>query len=510
VFTVVFEARPANAARLRALVLDMKEAERVGSPSFAHLRQAVPSLHFMSVSVCADNNYDPMLVIEVNFDGRPGWFWGQLEAALGPRLREMLRCCKTPAAGWGSLFAAVTAPGSRAPLAPLFEAAARRPAAFHQGNRGLTCARIQDEAALFLALRTLADDVSLRAEAPVAIHGKLRGNLLPDFPWLSQTPPARVGVLEGLRDFLRFVVHLALIIAVLVLPAGLLALGFPSFRLPAALALVAMTSALRLRDLDTLDGRASPATWLAALLALAVGVAPIPPKLAAVLAAVAVADHVAPFWAATLIAGAVASALSLLVWVRLLERADPALDAPHPDPRIQAEISRTEDCSPLNHMVSTVAIKPGILRAILIRVGLRTVRCFLGFTARTGYLGTLRTIHFANWTIVSGGGRLLFNTNYDGSWESYLDDFIEKTRHGLTLAWTSTVGFPRTRMLLGHGAQQGRLFKAWARNTMSQSLFWYSAYALTVDQIERNVRLANGLRKASLSPKEAAQWLVDV
>lgn len=509
-FTVVFEARPANAARLRALVTNLKEAERVGSPPFGRLRQVLPTLHFMSVSVCSDGNYDPMLAIEVNFDGRPGWFWGQLDAAIGPRLREILRCCKPPTTGCGRLFAAVTAPGSMAPIAPLLEAAARAPAVFHQGNRGLTCLRIQDEGALFLALRPLADAAPLRGQAPDVIHAELRAKLLPAFPWLSQTPPPRVGVIEGLADLLRLVTLLVFLLAALALPASLLALGFASFRLPVALVLGVSALLLHLRDLDTMDGRTSLATWLAALAALAAAAAPLPEAATRFLATVPVADHRGLFWSATLVLGVVASFMSLLVWARRLERADPALDAPHPDPRIQEEIARTEDSSPLNHMVSVSVIKPGILRAILIRVGLYAILCNLRLTARDGYVGSMRTIHFANWTVVSGGARILFNSNYDGSWEAYLDDFIEKARRGLTLAWTSTVGFPRTHLLIGKGAAQGRQFKAWARHTMSQTLFWYSAYMLTVDQIERNARIANGLRQAALSPKEAAQWLIDV
>ena len=46
---------------------------------------------------------------------------------------------------------------------------------------------------------------------------------------------------------------------------------------------------------------------------------------------------------------------------------------------------------------------------------------------------------------------------------------------------------------------------------MAVSRFWYSAYKdLTVDQIERNARIADGLRKATLNQKEAAAWARDL
>jgi len=61
------------------------------------------------------------------------------------------------------------------------------------------------------------------------------------------------------------------------------------------------------------------------------------------------------------------------------------------------------------------------------------------------------------------------------------------------------------------GASHGREFKAWARHSMAVNRFWYSAYKdLTVDQIERNNRLANGLRKISLEPQKAMTWALDL
>ena len=113
----------------------------------------------------------------------------------------------------------------------------------------------------------------------------------------------------------------------------------------------------------------------------------------------------------------------------------------------------------------------------------------------------MRTIHFAHWAFVSNGSRLMFFSNFDHNWESYLDDFI-KAHGGLTLAWGSCVGFPPTRFLVLDGASHGRQFKAWARHSMAVSRFWFSAYKdYTVDQIERHARIANGLRKPTLTPK---------
>ena len=174
-------------------------------------------------------------------------------------------------------------------------------------------------------------------------------------------------------------------------------------------------------------------------------------------------------------------------------------------------MTQREDWIPQNHMGSVVLVRPGILRTALFRAGHRGLGLVLRAVATDGYLGSMRTIHFAHWAFVSNGSRLMFFSNFDHSWDSYLDDFIEKAHGGLTLAWGSGVGFPPTRFLVLDGASHGRQFKNWARHSMAVSRFWFSAYKdYTVNQIERHGRIADGLRKTSLTPKEAAAWARDL
>ena len=215
-------------------------------------------------------------------------------------------------------------------------------------------------------------------------------------------------------------------------------------------------------------------------------------------------------WSAGSVAVTVAG---LLVWLRWLERRDASQDAPPVDPRMLREMARREDWIPQNHMGSVVLIKPGVLRTVIIRLGHRGLHLLLRVLPRTrqGYLGSMRTIHFAHWARVNNNSRLMFFSNFDQTWESYLDDFIEKAHAGLTLAWSCGVGFPPTRFLVKDGASHGRQFKEWARHSMAVSRFWYSAYKdLTAEQVERNYRIACGLRKKQLSEKEAAAWINDL
>ncbi|MEZ5800576.1 MAG: hypothetical protein R3D29_09045 [Nitratireductor sp.] len=55
--------------------------------------------------------------------------------------------------------------------------------------------------------------------------------------------------------------------------------------------------------------------------------------------------------------------------------------------------------------------------------------------------------------------KLIFQTNYDGSWESYLEDFITLVHGGQTMAWNNGVGFPRTNWFFLDGARDGDRFK---------------------------------------------------
>ena len=159
-----------------------------------------------------------------------------------------------------------------------------------------------------------------------------------------------------------------------------------------------------------------------------------------------------------------------------------------------------------NHMVNLSHVKPGRFR----RFTLRLVLWFANLRARTqtnGTLGGIPSIHFAHWSQIDNGRRLLFLSNYDGSWENYLDDFIDKASRGLTAIWSHTVEFPRTRWLVKGGAEDGPNFKAIARARQVPTNVWYSAYPdLTVQQIDKNSTIREQLF-APLDETAERAWL---
>jgi hypothetical protein len=248
--SVTLEVKLESEDRLAALIDQLHDRRAPGqkpassNDDFGWFMRGVPSVHFLSMNVFPGADYDPLFVLEANFDGPPSVFWGQLEAAIGADLRAMLRCCKKPLTRNGTLYDAVTARDSRAPVAPYFEAQTSQPTVFHHGNRGMTRDRILDERTLFLAIR---EEIATahgpgsspyRGSTPAKIHGDLRKALLPAYGWLGERAPARVPFLTRVGDFARLIIFAILVIVALALPGLILGTIMPAKRYFILLALV--------------------------------------------------------------------------------------------------------------------------------------------------------------------------------------------------------------------------------------------------------------------------------
>src|SRR5262249_26582502 len=83
-----------------------------------------------------------------------------------------------------------------------------------------------------------------------------------------------------------------------------------------------------------------------------------------------------------------------------------------------------EDIVTQNQMTVIVRIKPSMWSRVLLRLVL-WAGSRVGQNSN-GALSGISTIHFARWVIIDNGTKLLFESNYDGSWERYIDDFIDK------------------------------------------------------------------------------------
>ena len=225
--------------------------------------------------------------------------------------------------------------------------------------------------------------------------------------------------------------------------------------------------------------------------------------------------HPILFAIALLISVLVAFAVAILVGtgllyakLRQLEGGD-WISSRAPDPTTLAEIVARENHPDYahNHMVSLTERKPGWLRYFTSRLSFFAIATLGPRLYKPGHLGDVGTIHFARWITVPGTRDLIFFSNYGGSWESYLEDFITLAHAGLTSVWSNTVGFPRTTNLVGDGATDGERFKRYARQSMLPTRFWYSAYPpLTTDMIRANADIRRGLSGA-MTEDAAQRWL---
>ena len=160
-----------------------------------------------------------------------------------------------------------------------------------------------------------------------------------------------------------------------------------------------------------------------------------------------------------------------------------------------------------NHMISVTQLKPGFTRMMTIRLAFWLVLGLASRQFRPGFLGDIGTIHFARWVTLPGTRQVVFLSNFGGSWESYLEDFITKAHNGLTAVWSNTVGFPKAQNLFQLGATDGERFKRYARASMVHTPFWYSAYrTLSTANIRTNAAIRVGLA-AAMTDEEAKTWL---
>ena len=59
-----------------------------------------------------------------------------------------------------------------------------------------------------------------------------------------------------------------------------------------------------------------------------------------------------------------------------------------------------------------------------------------------GSLIGISTIHFVRWVLIDEGRRLVMLSDYDGSWEGYIDEFAEMILSGLDAIWETSFGYP--------------------------------------------------------------------
>jgi hypothetical protein len=196
-----------------------------------------------------------------------------------------------------------------------------------------------------------------------------------------------------------------------------------------------------------------------------------------------------------------------LIFLRRLEKTDVELCG-RVDQAYSDALASLEDRDVTNQFTAMASRKPGLVRLWTLMGILASVDYAARHIVRRGRLGRIRSIHFARWVLLDGRNRGVFFSNYDGTVESYMDDFINKAGFGLNAIFSNAIGYPRTNWLVRDGCADEQKYKNFLRRHTLPTQVWYKAYpGLTAIDLERNRRIREGLESSSMSEQEAREWV---
>jgi hypothetical protein len=127
-----------------------------------------------------------------------------------------------------------------------------------------------------------------------------------------------------------------------------------------------------------------------------------------------------------------------------------------------------EDVVVQNQLTLVTVISPG--QANRVRAVMAAIHSYATRLAPPGSLIGISTIHFVRWLVIDGGRRLMMVSDYDGSWENYIDEFAEMIVSGLDAIWETAIGAPPD------GARDLPAFKRFLRTHQVASDAFFSAY----------------------------------
>jgi hypothetical protein len=211
-----------------------------------------------------------------------------------------------------------------------------------------------------------------------------------------------------------------------------------------------------------------------------------------------------------LIVPALLAVVVFLSVLRYYEKSEPEI-IHRPEVDQILELAALEDHDVTNQYTALGSVKPNRFRRALFPVFMWLIDYFARHVYTGGHLGRVRNIHFARWVFLDGKKRMIFASNYDGSHEAYMDDFINKAGWALNLSFNCGLGYPRTRWIIKDGIDDELKFKYTQRRHQMPTETWYRAYpGLTVYDLERNARVRAGFERRTMTDAEVRRWLWDL
>jgi len=175
--------------------------------------------------------------------------------------------------------------------------------------------------------------------------------------------------------------------------------------------------------------------------------------------------------------------------------------------RRRPELVDHEDYAVQNQFSAIGFVKPGWFRYLTLKIVLWGLNFAAHFIYNNGKLTVIDTIHFFRLVMLDQNRRVIFLSNYDGSLESYMDDFINKVAWGLNAAFSNGVGYPKTNWLIKDGAKDEQAFKAFINERQIVSQVWYTAYpSLSAVNLRNNAKIREGLW-SKMKTKDIEKWL---
>lgn len=173
-----------------------------------------------------------------------------------------------------------------------------------------------------------------------------------------------------------------------------------------------------------------------------------------------------------------------------------------------ATLKDQEDIVYQNQLSQIFELKGG-LRKLFLKFMLWLTNLAAKYFFVEGQLMGTPTIHFARWVIIDGGKRFLFFSNFDGSFDEYLGDFVDNNGWGLNAIYGASKGYPKTFFVFGQGSYKILEFMGWGRKTQIPTQTWYSAYPYyglqqVVSKTQLRVELFNS---KPLNEKQAKEML---
>jgi hypothetical protein len=199
---------------------------------------------------------------------------------------------------------------------------------------------------------------------------------------------------------------------------------------------------------------------------------------------------------------------------RFLEIVEPDVVAAQPDAAKVGRIEAVEDLTITNEVTYWFPVKPTWVRQrvmlpIILWGSERGCRHFW----TNGALAEIDTIHYARILQIDDGRTMLFMSDYDGSLDRYMIDFLGVGSSAVIPISSNVYGCPKTRWLFNPDdlSTFGPRLTSLLRLDQLETQVWYSAYPnLGVREILANAAVRDGLFAGDMSEAEASSWLASL